>query len=300
MPKNPLKSPDLYINRELSWLEFNHRVLQEGLAEELPLLERLKFLAIVASNLDEFFLVRVAGLMRRRAAKGRRRDASGMTAAEQLAAISRRAHRMVDEQAAGVREVFARLAEHGLFVWQRQQWTEEQRQFLQTYFAREIQPILTPLAVEELTPGPLLPNLQLHVAAIVSPRPLGEGPGVRAALEPPVSRACHDAGPHPDPLPKGEGIEPQPAERIVVVPVPSQLPRWVSLPAERDVHVARVEDVIAANLSAVFPGCEVGAAAAFRITRDADVVLQDDEEIDDLLHAMEEVVLSRGGATPCG
>ena len=86
---------------------------------------------------------------------------------------------------------------------------------------------------------------------------------------------------------------PQLTERFVVVPVPSQLPRWVSLPAEKDVHLARVEDVIAANLSAVFPGCEVGAAAAFRITRDADVVLQDDEEIDDLLHAMEEVVLSR-------
>ena len=98
MPKNPLKSPDLYINRELSWLEFNHRVLQEGLDEDLPLLERLKFLAIVGSNLDEFFLVRVAWLMRRRAAKVRRRDASGMTPAEQLAAISRRAHRMVDEQ----------------------------------------------------------------------------------------------------------------------------------------------------------------------------------------------------------
>ena len=98
MPKNPLKSPDLYINRELSWLEFNHRVLQEGLAEELPLLERLKFLAIVSSNLDEFFLVRVAWLMQRRAAKVRRRDPSGMTPAEQLAAISRRVHRMVDEQ----------------------------------------------------------------------------------------------------------------------------------------------------------------------------------------------------------
>ena len=80
MPKNPLKSPDLYINRELSWLEFNHRVLQEGLDEELPLLERLKFLAIVGSNLDEFFLVRVAWLRQRRAAKGRRRDISGMTA----------------------------------------------------------------------------------------------------------------------------------------------------------------------------------------------------------------------------
>ena len=96
MPKHPLKSPDLFINRELSWLEFNHRVLQEGLAEDLPLLERLKFLAIVGSNLDEFFLVRVAGLMRLRAAKVRRRDPSGMTPAEQLAAISRRAHRMVE------------------------------------------------------------------------------------------------------------------------------------------------------------------------------------------------------------
>ena len=143
MPKNPLKSPDLYINRELSWLEFNHRVLQEGLNEELPLLERLKFLAIVGSNLDEFFLVRVAGLMRRRAAKIRRRDVSGMTPAEQLAAISCRAHRMVEEQSAGVREVFARLAEHDLHVWQRQQWTQEQQQSLQSYFAREIQPILT-------------------------------------------------------------------------------------------------------------------------------------------------------------
>ena len=130
MPKNPLKSPNLYINRELSWLEFNHRVLQEGLDAELPLLERLKFLAIVSSNLDEFFLVRVAWLMQRRAAKVRRRDFSGMTPAEQLSAISRRVHRMVEEQTAGVREVFARLAEHGLHVWARPQWTDEQRHFL--------------------------------------------------------------------------------------------------------------------------------------------------------------------------
>ena len=99
MPKNPLKSPNLYINRELSWLEFNHRVLQEGLDEDLPLLERLKFLAIVSSNLDEFFLVRVAWLMQRRAAKVRRRDPSGMTPAEQFDAVSRRVHRMIDEQA---------------------------------------------------------------------------------------------------------------------------------------------------------------------------------------------------------
>src|SRR5512137_158187 len=89
-----LKSPELYINRELSWLEFNDRVLQEGLHDDLPLLERLKFLAIVSSNLDEFFMVRVAGLIQQRAA-GRRRDPSGLTPAQQLEAIGRRAHRMV-------------------------------------------------------------------------------------------------------------------------------------------------------------------------------------------------------------
>ena len=172
LPKSELTSPDLYINRELSWLEFNHRVMQEGMVEELPLLERVKFLAIVASNLDEFFLVRVAWLMRGRAAKVRRHGISGMTPAEQLSAISRRAHRMVEDHGAAVREVLARLAEHGLHVWPRHDWSQEQQQFLQSYFAREIQPILTPLAIEELAPGPLLPNLQLHVAArVVRSRP---------------------------------------------------------------------------------------------------------------------------------
>ena len=121
-----------------------------------PLLERLKFLAIVGSNLDEFFLVRVAWLMQRQAAKARRRDVSGMTPAEQLAAISRRAHQMVEEQSAGVREVFAELAEHGLRVWNRADWTEEHRRFAEAYFAREIEPILTPLAIQELTPNPVV------------------------------------------------------------------------------------------------------------------------------------------------
>jgi polyphosphate kinase len=264
MPKNPLKSPDLFINRELSWLEFNHRVLQEGLDAELPLLERLKFLAIVGSNLDEFFLVRVAWLMQRRAAKVRKRDLAGMTPDEQLTAISGRAHRMVAEQSAGVREVFARLAEHGLRVCNREQWTEEHRLFAEAYFAREIEPILTPLAIQQLKPSPLLPNLQLHVAGLLVGKISGDFP---------------------------DG-------RIVVVPVPSQLPRWVTLPSESETLVTRVEDVIAANLGELFPDDEVAATAAFRVSRDADVVLKDDEEIDDLLHAMEEVVLARRWRAP--
>ncbi|MEN6458904.1 MAG: polyphosphate kinase 1 [Thermoguttaceae bacterium] len=264
MAKNLLKTPQLYINRELSWLEFNHRVLEQGLDTDLPLLERLKFLAIVNSNLDEFFLVRVAGLIRQRAAKRGRRDPAGMTAAEQLTAIAARAHRMVDAQTAGVLDIFSRLAEHGLKIVGSQQWTDEHRRFTRAYFARELQPILTPLAIEELKPGPLLPNLQLHVLGLVT---------------------CRDD-------------DDQPRERVVVVPVPSQLPRWVPLPADSETHLTPLEDVIAANLDALFPGGKVAATAAFRIARDADVMLQDDEQIDDLLHAMEEVVLARRRRTP--
>ena len=169
MPKDPLKSPQLYINRELSWLEFNQRVLDEGLSDELPLLERLKFFAIVSSNLDEFFLVRVAGLMRRRAAKVRRRDVSGMTPAEQIEAISLRVHKMYAQLADGIRGVLEKLARHGLVVWSRKDWTEEHRQFLKSYFTREIMPILTPLAMDELDPRPLLPGLQMYVAAVIAP-----------------------------------------------------------------------------------------------------------------------------------
>lgn len=257
MAKKDLKSPELYFNRELSWLEFNHRVFQEALCDDLPLMERLKFLAIVSSNLDEFFLVRVAGLMQQRAAKVRHRDLAGMTPGEQLAAISRRAHRMAAEQAEAVRDVLQGLRKHGLTVFEPQDWTAEQQPFLQSYFTKEVLPVLTPLAVEKLDPAPLLPGLKLHVAAVLAAGQTGE-----------------------------------PAERIVVVPVPSQFPRFVTMPAEGHLQLARLEDVIAENVSAVFPGSGVLAAAVFRITRDADVAVHDDDA-SDLLQAVEEAVLAQ-------
>ena len=273
--RDSLKSPDLYINRELSWLEFNHRVLEQGLDAGLPLLERLKFFGIVNSNLDEFFLVRVAWLTQSLLSSGRRRDVSGMTPAEQLDAISERVHRMVEQHSAGVRGVFKLLAEHGLKVWDRADWTDEHRKYLRSYFTREILPILTPLAIEELTPAPLLPNLQLHVAALLShvEPPPGAGGPADAADAPAV-------------------------ERIIVVSVPSQLPRWIALPSQSETHLARVEDVIGAHIGELYPGDQALAVAAFRVTRDADVALQDDEEIEDLPHAMEEVVLSRRRRAP--
>lgn len=258
MAKTDLTSPDLYFNRELSWLEFNDRVLREGLNPELPLLERLNFLAIVSSNLDEFFMIRVAGLMQQRSAKVRKRDRSGMTPNQQLKAISERAHRMVAEQSQGIREVFDALAAHGLFVHERDDWDESQREFLSGYFAREIDPLLTPMAIEDLSPQPLLPGLQLNVV-------------LQLLVE------------------SEEGRQ----KRVALVPVPGNCPRFIQLPADEGVHLARLEDVIADNAEKLFPGCEVTAKTVIRLTRDADVAIEDDDA-SDLLNVVEQTVIARG------
>ncbi len=265
MAKRKLDSPELYINRELAWLEFNDRVLQEGRCEDLPLLERLKFLAIVSSNLDEFFLVRVAGLMQQRAARLRRLDIAGLTPTGQLIAIGRRAHRMVDEQSQAVVEVFEQLADHGLRILRPENWTDRHRTFLQSYFDKTLQPVLTPLAVQELDPCPLLSGLQLHVAAVIAP-----------------------TNTEKDDTPK----DAEPEERVVVVPVPNQFARFVTLPAEVGLCLAPLEDVIAENVAELFPGSDVLATAFFRITRDADVAVNTDEA-DDLLQAITDAVLDR-------
>jgi polyphosphate kinase len=164
MAKKDLLKPAYYINRELSWLEFNQRVLQEGLDESVPLMERIRFLAIVSSNLDEFFMIRVAGLMQRRAAGLRRRDPSGMTPNQQLQAVSWRAHRMVADQAAGIRQALDELGRNGLREIGRRDWTPGQRQFLYKHFRDDLLPVLTPLGIQDLDPCPLLQPLQLNVA----------------------------------------------------------------------------------------------------------------------------------------
>lgn len=258
MAKIDLSSPDLYINREMSWLEFNDRVLREGLNEGLPLLERLKFLAIVSSNLDEFFMIRVAGLMQQRSAKVRKRDLSGMTPNQQLRAISERSHQMVAEQTEGIHCVFHALAEHGLFVHERDSWSESQREFLSGHYSREIDPLLTPMAIEELSPQPLLPGLQLNVV-------------LQMLVE------------------TDEGRQ----RRVAIVPVPGNCPRFIQLPADEGVHLARLEDVIADNAEKLFPGCEATAKTVIRITRDADVSIEDDD-VSDLLNVVEETVIARG------
>ena len=257
MAESKLNSPGLFLNRELSWLEFNDRVLREGLSGDLPLLERLKFLAIVSSNLDEFFMIRVAGLMQQRSANLRKRDISGMTPARQITAIGERTHRMVAEQSAGLSDVLALLGVKGLHLLSPDRWSPRQQRFCHDRFAADILPVLTPLAIQGLDPCPLMPAMQLVVA-------------VRLA-------------------PKGGSAN---GTRIVAVPVPGALGRFISLPAEEGRCLVCLEDVIAENIGMLFTDCDVLATSIFRITRDADVAIQDDEA-GDLLEAVEQAVRQR-------
>jgi polyphosphate kinase len=263
-----LSSPELYINREMSWLEFNDRVLQEGLSELLPPMERLKFLAIVSSNLDEFFMIRVAGLKQQVAEKVRGRDASGLTASQQLARIAQRVKKMVRQQSEGIRGAFTALDAEGVHFLSPRDLTPSQRNFLESHFQLEIQPVLTPLAMDRLEPQPVLPGLQMMLAFRLI-----------------ASAAAQGAG------------SSEPIDRVAVVPVPTGLPRHIALPAREGLRLVRLEDVIAENAKALFPGHDIRARIEFRITRDADVAIQEDAA-GDLLEAIEKAVRARKRRDP--
>ncbi|MFP4106626.1 MAG: polyphosphate kinase 1 [Phycisphaerae bacterium] len=251
-----LSSPDLLVNRELSWLEFNDRVLRLGLDRDLPLCERLKFLAIVSSNLDEFFMVRVAGLRQQKEARVRKKDPSGMTPTQQLNAITRRTKEMVAEQSEGIAEVVDLLAANDVRLLQAGELDGEQRVFLKAYFENEVHPLLTLLAVDEMEERPALPGLQLMLALRLQSR---------------------------------EGQEQQ---RFAVVPIPSSLPRFIAVPAAEGLSLVRLEDVVAINAQWMLPRDKVLATAPFRFTRDGDVDIRDDAA-DDLLKSVERTILSR-------
>jgi polyphosphate kinase len=262
MAVQDLGSPELYINRELSWLEFDDRVLRQGCDPAVPLMERLKFLAITSSNLDEFFMIRVGGLKQQVAAGVTKRDFNGLTPQEQLEAIADRAHRLIQDQTEAIAEVARLLDEHGLHLMDSSELDRSQRRYVDSYFGSEVLPVLTPLAADELEPFPALPGLQLNLAVLLRAR--GE-----AAVPP----------------------------RLAIVPVPDNLPRFTPLPAEEGLRLVRIEQVIADNLGVIFPDHEREAVAIFRLTRDADVAV-DDEDAADLLQAIESAVRSRRrGAT---
>ena len=246
-----------FINRELSWLEFNERVLQEALDESVPALDRLKFLAITASNLDEFFMVRAGGLELLRAEGITTRDPAGLTPAEQLAAIARRARRMVgDQYACFLESIEPAMLRHGIRRIAADALTPAQTEFLREYFASEVMPVVTPMraGADEF---PALANLALHLAVRLAPEK-----GSRAG-------------------------------RYAVIPIGRNMARMVPLPTESGYAYVLIEDVIRMFISDFFRGVRVAETAAFRIARNADLTVHDEDDAADFMAEMEEILLER-------
>lgn len=259
-----LSHPEYFFNRELSWLEFNRRVLHEALDQRTPLLERLKFIAIFSTNLDEFFMVRVAVLKQQVEAEVGELTPDGRTPQQQLDEISQVLRPMVIQQhQLFEKELRPKLAEEGVFILNYIDVSPEQRFYLQRHFESRIFPVLTPLAVDPAHPFPQMSNLSLNLAVVVK--------------DP-------DSG----------------SENFARVKVPSILPRFVVLPRELQPQQGSstvwmgvpLEQVIAHNLESLFPGMLIHEYHPFRITRDADLDLREDEA-EDLMQAIEQELRKR-------
>jgi polyphosphate kinase len=245
----------LFFNRELSWLDFNARVLHEAADPRNPLLERLKFAAIFSTNLDEFFMVRVAGLRRQVAATVVQTPPDGLTAQEQLDAIFPKVAELVSQQRALLVDVvFPALAERGIRLVGVPDLAPTEWAAMDEFFATQVFPVLTPLAVDPGHPFPYISNLSLSLAV---------------EIRDPVTDTIHFAR----------------------VKVPKSLPRWV--PIARTNHFVPLEQVIGTNLGVLFPGMDVVGWHAFRVTRYSDLDLGSLEEPDDLLAMIEEQVFRR-------
>ncbi len=250
------REPELFLNREVSWLAFNSRVLDEAIDTSTPLLERLKFATIVASNLDEFFMVRVGALKNAIEEGDVAADAAGQTPPQQLTAICERAHEMV----ATLYDVLARsilpgLAERGIRILPVSSLDSPQREWVGRYFHDEVLPALTPLAIDSSRPFPMFAALSLNLALLLAP---------------------------------AEGEE---QARLAVVQVPARLPRLLRAGGDGTTYVL-LEDVIRGELRALFPGQTVLETSVFRVARDAELDL-DDEGGHSLLEAIEEELRNR-------
>jgi polyphosphate kinase len=268
-----LDAPQWYFHRELSWLEFNQRVLEEASDVENPPLERLKFLAIVSSNMDEFFEIRVAGLQQQAESRPFEAGPDGLTASQALDAIATRVRRIVaDQYLCYSSQVVPALAAGGIDLLTVDDLDERACKWVKNYFERDVFPVLTPLAVDPAHPFPQLANksLNLVVELRVPDRP-GELDGL---------------------MPDENHVE----FRLGVVQVPRVLPRLVEIPVEyapkgRKIYVF-LSSLISAYVGQLFPGLEVRGSYAFRVTRNSELYL-DEDEADNLLEAMQEQLARR-------
>ena len=254
MGKLDLTKPENFYNRELSWLKFNLRVLKEAMVKDTPLLERLKFIAISASNLDEFFMVRVAGLWSNFDSGVEKRDASGMSVHEQLVAISQAAHEQVRTQTKSLMALMAEMDAVNLHFRRVRDLSEMGKDWLEEYYREVVFPVLTPMAVDASRPFPFLANKTLNLAVEL----------IKADGE-------HSMG---------------------LIQVPSVLDRIVEVVPEGRRTFVFLEDIIASHCHDLFKGCHILDMVSFRVTRDSDLDLEEDDSVD-LMKEVEESLRKR-------
>ena len=255
-----MSNADNYLNRELSWLEFNERVLEEAQDKSNLIFERLKFLAITSSNMDEFFMVRVSGLMEQEAAEIRGKDPAGFSPKLQLSEISKKVHSIVSKQYSCLnRSILPNLGKENIFILDYDELSNEQRSFVKRYFETTIFPILTPMAIDQSRPFPLLANKSLNII-----------------IE----------------------IDNDDDELFAVVQVPTVVPRILELPCQSGKReFIFLENIIKTFASALFVGRKVNHSATFRITRNSDLSI-DEEDASDLLGEIERSIKRRKWGEP--
>lgn len=255
--KNDYKNPNYYRNRELSWLDFNTRVLSEARDKTNPLLERLKFLAITASNLDEFFMVRVASLKDMVYASYKKADFSGLSPAMQLEKIQKQAHELVQVQYSTYNRSFLPLlrSHHIVLIHEYEKLTSTQSEYVDQYFEQQIYPVLTPMAVDSSRPFPLLRNKSLNIGAFIS-----------------------------------DSSHTKPYD-FATVQVPSVLPRLIPIPSKdpEDITFILLEQIIEKNIGKLFLNYEVKVAIPYRIMRSADLTIDEEDAADLLLEIQKQL-----------
>ena len=258
MDKRNFDKPEYYYNRELSWLLFNYRILNEAKDKTIPLFERIKFLSITASNLDEFFMIRVASLIDLVSADVRKKDIAGLTPKGQLEKIIPETKEMMKSQYQTLnRSLVPALEAEGLkFVKRYEDLTEKQAKYVDKYFEKDVYPVLTPMAVDSSRPFPLIRNKTLNIGALI-----------------------HDK--------KKDVVD------IATVQVPSVLPRVIELPKEGEAReIILLEEIIEKNLDKLFLNYEIVCAHPYRVMRNADLAIDEDDAAD-LLKEIEKQIKKR-------
>lgn len=288
MSTETFNKPEYFTNRELSWLEFNYRVLSEAQDKTIPLLERLKFLSITASNLDEFFMIRVASLKDMVNANYEKPDFAGMTATEQLSAISKKTHELVQSQYTVFNRSFLpQLKQNNIqIITAFENLNKSQIEFIEQYFQKEVYPVLTPMAVDSSRPFPLIRNKTLNIGALIKKHSAPLGKDNQKKFQQTIEE--HNSS-------KKGKISGN--YEFATVQVPNVLPRLVEIPSQKENKHTFIllEQIIEKNIDKLFLNYEVISASPYRIMRNADLSIDEDEASDLLMEIEKQLKMRQWG-----